>query len=112
MQDVTSKPTACFSYRSFWLSWWLWRLWWWCHISVAGRPLGFGGGGWGGGRGRGRGLGLGCVVGLRLLALSSQEAVDATVVAADAAAAVAGKGSWLEGSSAEPGGRNCSNREL
>lgn len=67
---------------------------------------------WGRWLGPGPGLGLGFVVGLRLLALSSQEAVDATVVAAAAAAAVAGKGSWLEGSSAEPGGRNCSNREL
>lgn len=57
---------------------------------------------WGRWLGPGPGLGLGFVVGLRLLALSSQEAVDATVVAAAAAAAVAGKGSWLEGSSAEP----------
>lgn len=66
---------------------------------------------WVWGKWLGLGLGLGFVVGLRLLALSSQEAVAATAVAA-AAAVVAGKGSWLEGSSAEPAGRNCSNHEL
>lgn len=44
-------------------------------------------------------LGLGLVVNLRLLALISQETVATAAVAA-------GKCSWLEGSSAGPGGRN------
>ena len=52
-------------------------------------------------------LGPGLVVDLRLLALSSEE-----TVATAAAAAAAGKCSWLEGSSAGPGGRNCNVHEL
>lgn len=47
-------------------------------------------------------LGPGLVVDLRLLASGSHE----TVAAAAVAAVVAGKGSWLEGSSAGPGRRN------
>lgn len=53
--------------------------------------------------------GLGLVVDLRLLALSSHETV---ATAAAVAAAVAGKCSWLEGSPAGPGGRNCNVHEL
>ena len=56
--------------------------------------------------------GLGLVVDLRLLALSSQETVATAAVAVAAAAAVAGKCSWLEGSSAGPEGRNCNVHEL
>lgn len=86
---VVLEPLVVVSHLGCWETSWVWGKW-------LGLKLG---------------LGLGFVVGLRLLALSSQQAVAATAVAA-AAAAVAGKDSWLEGSSAEPGRRNCSNHEL